>query len=193
MVIEYVTEDFLHDLLHSSIPRWRRSSLKPSYLSKGAPHGQGPGHGTWYPAPMARRWGTSRWCPSIAASSLYLDVGLMFEQDIHVRTISSFRPFCSSGVRTFSSSLYYYICSAVCFIAGTFLGAHNPQSTCFWIRNTALQLNVWYFMKIKKRPNLVANYFSINHISWKWLFLSRLEIVRTPEFCSNSSNFELFK
>ena len=48
----------------------------------------------------------------------------MFEQDIHVRTISSFRPFCSSGVRTFSSSLYYYICSAVCFIAGTFLGAH---------------------------------------------------------------------
>ena len=48
----------------------------------------------------------------------------MFEQDIHVRTISSFRLFCSSGVRTFSSSLYYYICSAVCFIAGTFLGAH---------------------------------------------------------------------
>jgi len=51
-------------------------------------------------------------------------LGLMFEQDIHVRTISSFRPFCSSGVRTFSSSIYYYICSAVCFIAGTFLGAH---------------------------------------------------------------------
>ena len=55
-------------------------------------------------------------------------LGLMFEQDIHVRTISSFGPSCSSGFRTFSSSVYYYRCSVVCFIIYSWNSFRSPHA-----------------------------------------------------------------
>ena len=112
----------------------------------------------------------------------------MFEQDIHVRTISSFRPLCSSGVRTFSSSVCYYRCSVVCFIAGNFLKAHMLLNQRYSFTSKCLVL-----YDDKKAKFGCKSFFHQSHKLKMALFKSRLEIVRTPEFCSNSSNFELFK